>query len=184
MNRAEFTGLPLSLALGLLWDAAHEYDRDGTARKLDEAEAPKPARPPRFDSAIYRREGVTFASEYDLDGLRYWHKRSADGESDPQYGEKNAKQAKALSYWIAYREQQPDAIWTGERNRQPTTAKAPQSKPEVYPRDARPAPSPAASSGGGGGSYADADYGGDTPDDDIPFLSNVTGDPRERWWAR
>lgn len=49
-------------------------------------------------------------------------------------------------------------------------------------RDARPAPSPSASSGGGG--YSDADYGSDTPDDDIPFALNVTSDPRERWWAR
>ncbi|MCC6642756.1 MAG: hypothetical protein IT386_16470, partial [Deltaproteobacteria bacterium] len=76
MNRQEFTGLPLSLALGLLWDALESRN---PCAHLDGAEPPKPARPPRFDSAIYRRDGITWASEYDAEGLRYWRDKNAAG---------------------------------------------------------------------------------------------------------
>src|SRR5512139_2773515 len=114
MNRSEFTSLPVSLALGLLWDALHTHGDPALA--LDDAEAPKPARPPKYDSAIYRKDGVTYASEYDIEGLRFWHKRAAESAANGgQYAEKDAKQAKALAYWIAYREQNPSATWTGER---------------------------------------------------------------------
>lgn len=167
MNRSEFTGLPLSLALGIIWDALHETGSHEVCRVLDMDSAPKPARPPKFDQILYRKDGVMWASECDAEGLRYWHKRAAESaESGSQYAEKDAKLAKSLSFWIAYREQNPTAVWTGERNRAQVTARAPQSKPEVYPREQRgQAPAPATSSGGG---YSGADY--DAPsDDDIPF---------------
>lgn len=167
MNRSDFTSLPLSLALGLLWDAAQDADRITTARYLEDAEAPKPARPPRFDSAIYRRDGVMYASETDLDGLRFWHKRAAESAANGgQYAEKDEKQAKALAYWIAFREQNPSAIWTGERNREQVTARAPMAKPEVYQRTGAPRAAAPAATGGGG--FSDADYGSDD-DSDIPF---------------
>ena len=160
MNRAEFTGLPVALALGLLWDA---LETEGRAW-LEAQEAPKPARPPKFDQILYRKEGIMWASECDAEGLRWWHKRAAESaESGSQYAEKDAKLAKSLGFWIAYREQNPTAIWSGERNREQVTAKAPQSKPEVYPRDGQRA-APAAPSSSGG--YSDADYGSD---DDLPF---------------
>lgn len=162
MQRSEFTGLPLSLALGLLWDILS--DDDGFAEAMRNAEAIKPARPPKFDQILYRKEGIMWASECDAEGLRWWHKRAAESaESGSQYAEKDAKLAKSLGFWIAYREQNPTAIWSGERNREQVTAKAPQSKPEVYPRDGQRA-APAAPSSSGG--YSDADYGSD---DDLPF---------------
>lgn len=168
MNRSEFTGLPLSLALGALWDAL-DSGRD-PASALHDAEAPKPARPPKYDQAIYRREGITWASEYDVEDLRFWRKRKSESASGGgEYAEKDAKQAKALEFWISWREQNPTAVWTGERNREQVTAAAPASKPTVYPRDARgAAPVAPSSSSGGGGGYADEDYGG-ADGDDIPF---------------
>lgn len=181
MNRSEFTSLPLSLALGLLWDAAQDADRITTARYLEDAEAPKPARPPRFDSAIYRRDGITWASEYDAEGLRYWRDKNAAGaENGGEYAEKNAKAAKALGYFLEWREQNPSAIWTGERNREQVTAKAPMAKPEVYPRTGAPRAAAPAATGGGG--FSDADYGSDGDDGDIPFVRNVTNEAKERWW--
>lgn len=179
MNRSEFTGLPLSLALGIIWDALRATGGHETNRVLDDTEAPKPARPPKYDQIMYRKDGVMWASECDAEGLRFWHKRAAESaDSGSQYAEKDAKLAKSLAYWITWREQNPTAIWTGERNRQPTTARAPQGKPEVYPRDARPQPtSPAPTNPGGG--YSDADYGAD---DDIQFALNVTSEAGERWW--
>jgi hypothetical protein len=158
MNRSEFCSLPPSVALGLIWD---QCNLDAS---LGYVEAPKPARPPKFDQILYRKEGIMWASECDAEGLRWWHKRAAESaESGSQYAEKDAKLAKSLGFWIAYREQNPTAIWSGERNREQVTAKAPQSKPEVYPRDGQRA-APAAPSSSGG--YSDADYGSD---DDLPF---------------
>ena len=163
MNRQDFTSLPLSLALGAIWDALHEHGDAGMI--LDDMPAPKRAGSPKYDSAIYRREGVTYASEYDAEGLRFWQRRAADSAAGGgQYAEQDAKQAKALGFWIAWREQNPGAVWSGERNREQVTAAAPSAKPTVYPRNGG-ATKPAAPSGGG---YSDADYGADD-DSDIPF---------------
>lgn len=173
MNRSEFCSLPPSVALGLIWD---QCNLDAS---LGYVEAPKPARPPRFDSAIYRRDGITWASEYDAEGLRYWRDKNAAGaENGGEYAEKNAKAAKALGYFLEWREQNPTAIWTGERNREQVTARAPMAKPEVYPRTGAPRAAAPAATGGGG--FSDADYGSDG--DDIPFALNVSGEDRERWW--
>lgn len=178
MNRSEFTALPPTLALGLIWDELH---RTAPCPVLDNTEAPRLAKPPKYDSRIGRKDGVCWASECDLEGLRFWHKRAVES-TNPEHAERNAKEAKALSYWIAYREQQPTAIWSGERNREQVTAKAPSGKPEVYPRDGgRRAPEPKPSSGGG---YDAADGYDDAGNDDLPFASNVTGEPGERWWRR
>jgi hypothetical protein len=162
VNRDEFTALPPSLALGLLWDV---LERNHIVSGLQSTEAPKPARSPKYDQAIFRKNGITFASEYDLEGLRFWHAQKQQGaESGGQYADKDAKSAKALSYWIAWREQNPGAVWSGERNRQQVTAKPPQAKPEVYPRDGArgAAPSEATTQ------YSDSDYGSDD-NDDLPF---------------
>ena len=153
MNRDEFTGMPSSLALGLLWDHSA-----GMRNALANVEAPKRARPPKFDSVIYKKDGITYASEYDAEGLRYWHDRYAHN-TNPEYAEKDAKRAKALTFWIEWREQNPTAIWTGERNHAVVTAAAPSGKPPVYPREPRTEPSRTA-----GGGFSDADYG--SPEDD------------------
>jgi hypothetical protein len=119
-------------------------------------------RPPKFDTSIARRGGmVQYASELTLADLIFWKERAEEPPRDPKYAAANAKQAKALGYWIAYREAKPDERWRGERNRVTITAKAPSSEPATYPRDEV---------------QSDDDYGGsaedsfkDPEDDDIPF---------------
>lgn len=137
MNRDEFSALPLKLALETLWDSLPEscLDHIKAVPKLE------PSRAPKWDTCIYRKDGITWASEYDLEGLRFWHKRSEESAaSGGQYAEKDEKTAKALGYWITWRGENPAARWTGERNREQVTAKPPLSKPEVYPRDGQRAP--------------------------------------------
>jgi hypothetical protein len=154
MTRDEFVSLPIGVALGVLWDLA--------GAKLGTMPTPDVPRPPKYDSAIYRKDGVSWASEYDVEGLRFWHAKKAQS-SDPKYAEKDAKAAKALSYWIAYRIADPHTPWTGERNRETITAKAPSAKPTVYPRDGQREQAQAAPI-----AAADFDDAG-TGDDDIPF---------------
>lgn len=132
------------------------------------------AQPPKYDTSISRKGGmVQYASETDAAGLAFWKARAEEPPKDVKYAESNAKQAKALGYWLAYRQAEPAAIWTGERNREVVTAKAPSPKPETYPRGvptsamSTPAPAP---------SFDDA-----ADDSDIPFILNVSCDETERW---
>ena len=119
-------------------------------------------RAPKFDTSIIRKGGmVQFASETDLAGLMFWKGRADEPPSDPKYAESNAKQSKALSYWIAYRQAEPNAVWSGERNRQPVTARPPSGKPETYPRGEPQAVAPMEPAAGQGDSFDETD--------DIPF---------------
>ncbi len=128
INRAQFIQLA-----GQLFDALDTGVASAVSAVFGDGRAPK------FDTAISRKGGlVQWASETDLDGIRYWRRRADEPPSDPKYAESNAKQSKALSYWIAYRQAEPNATWSGERNRQSVTAKPPNAKPETYARDASP----------------------------------------------
>lgn len=131
MNREEFLALPHALQIRVLFDALDE----GAARFIRELEPVKPPRPPKYDQMIFRSGGVMWASECDLEGLRFWHKRSVDGLNDPKYGDNNRKRAEALARFIAWRECYPDAAWSGERDRNAVVARVPSSKPTVYARN-------------------------------------------------
>lgn len=97
--------------------------------------------PPKFDTRIVRKGGmIQWASECSLKELRFWREQAGKPPSDPKYAEKNAKQAKSLDYWIAYRQASPMEAWVGERNRIVVTAKPPSDKPQQYPRDEQPEP--------------------------------------------
>jgi hypothetical protein len=153
MDREAFLKLPPSMALRVLFDCLDEE----TVRAIGNVEAPKAPLPPKFDQIIYRSGGVMWASECDGEGLRFWHKRATES-SDPKYAESDAKKAASLARWIAWREWYPEAVWSGERNREPVVAKPPSSKPMVYARQNgghRPAPPP-----------PDDDI---NPDGEIPF---------------
>jgi hypothetical protein len=139
MTRDEFLALPPSVALRVLFDSLDEE----TARVIANAEKPVLPKPPKYDQVIFRQGGVMYASECDAESLRFWHKRSVDGFADPKYGESNKKRADSLSRWLAYREVFPGAVWSGERDREPVVAKAPSSKPTVYPRGNAPRRAPA-----------------------------------------
>lgn len=163
MNRDEFSALPASVALGILWDAF-----PGLEKKLADVVAPKRPRPPKYDQAIYRKEGVQWASETDVEGLRFWRARyTASAQKGGEYAAKDLKRSDALGFWIAWRLAEPMTQWSGERNREQVTAKMPSGKPAVYPRDGsrRPAAAP----------QDDADFDnatGDEPafdDSNLPF---------------
>jgi hypothetical protein len=163
VTKEEFCGLPLSVALGIMYDVAPDRF----------AKVPKPdvARPPKFDGRVSRKGGMfTWASEMLLADLEFWQKRNAAGASDgSQYAEKNAKNAKMLSYWVAYRQAFPAEQWSGERNRTRVTANAPSRDPEQHAWESRGDAPPASNTPSGGG-FSDADYGtAAPPDDDLGF---------------
>ena len=168
MTREEFLSLPAGVALGVLLDAWPSL-----VQALDAIPKPQAPRSPKFDQIIYRKGGATWASEYDAEGLRYWRDQKASSvESGGQYAEQDAKSVTALNYWIAWRAAFPDAVWSGERFREPVTAKAPSGKPMVYPKreqgalDTAPKERKAAPDFDGG---SRDEQGGDFGDDDIPF---------------
>ena len=149
MTRDEFLSLPPRLALAQLWDALKLDD------VLGRVEAPKPPRSPKYDLRMYRKGGHCWASEMTLDSLQFWHQLAVESsQSGSQYAEKDAKKAKNLERWIAWREVEPDAVWQGERDDRATTAAAPSRNPDIHVRDG----------GSSGGSY---DQG--PPGDDLPF---------------
>ena len=135
MDRSEFCGLPLPIALGLLFDAV-----SFTNTHLESAPAPEKPRCPKYDLRIYRKGGYQWASETTVESLEFWHKRAAEGaESGSQWAEKDAKTATALERWIAWRQWYPDAIWKGTRNDEENTkAAAPHFRAEVHSTELRP----------------------------------------------
>jgi hypothetical protein len=131
MTRDEFLSLPPTLALRLLFDALDEE----TTVALLRQECPKVPRSPKYDQPIYRRDGIMWASETDAEGLRFWlGKYQASAAGGGQYAEADAKRAKQMEHWIAWRECFPDAAWSGERDRTSLVAKPPSNRPAVYPR--------------------------------------------------
>ena len=126
MQKSEFVSLPSALALGLVWDLI--------GGKLQTVDAPKIPLPPKFDTRVSRKGGqYVWASEMDLESLRYFHKRAVDGvAAGGQYADRSAKEEKSLSFWVKFRECNPFSAWSGERNKQPATGAAPSNKPKLY----------------------------------------------------
>jgi hypothetical protein len=127
MTSEEFNALPVAVQVRLLVQVLKLGD------KLAGLEAPKVPRSPKYDARISRKGGYQWASETDLEGLRWWFNRfTASAADGGQYSEKDAKRAEKLAYWVAWREVAPDARWTGQRNDEVATAAAPSSKPKVH----------------------------------------------------
>lgn len=132
MTPDEFLSLPAPVALRILFEA---LDPDTAARILAKPK-PKLPLPPKYDQSIFRREGIMWASETDLEGLRYWRTKYLQSEAaGGQYAEQDKKRAASLERWIKWREAYPDVAWSGERDRVAIVAKAPSNKPTVYPRN-------------------------------------------------
>jgi hypothetical protein len=128
MNKLQFCSLPLAQALDCIWEASVKgFPLD----QISAPEAPRPAMSPKYDSRMKTRGGYVYCSECDLSQLRYYLDRCSK-VGDPKYSAKNEKDAKALGYFVAWREANPDAIWTGERYQQgQVRALAPSSRPKV-----------------------------------------------------
>jgi len=131
VTRDEFLSLPPAIALRVLFDAIGD---DDTRRAIAEAECPEEPRRPKFDRRIFRQGGIQYASETDLEGLRFWHGKALEPPSDPKYAEANRKQAEELARWIAWREWYPNVAWSGERDGKRGQAKPPSAKPALHPR--------------------------------------------------
>jgi hypothetical protein len=160
VTKDQLLALSPAMALRVIVDC---LDAETTKRIAAHAEVKVPLAP-KFDMAIYRRDGVQWASETDLSGLRFWHKKASESAaSGSQYAAKDQKKAANLERWIKWRECLPDVCWSGERNDQPITAPAPSARPMVYESKRsgarEPEPEPTAGTFGG----ADLD------DSDIPF---------------
>ncbi len=156
MTRDEFKALPPALAIRVIVDALGS----DFAQKLAAIEAPKAPRPPKYDMRISRKGGYQWASETDLDGLKWWLARfESTAAEGGKYADKDADRAKKLSYWVNWREAYPDSPWTGQRNDEVCTAPLPTSKPTVYEWEQRR--DKPLGYGGGPSSDADDSAGGD-----------------------
>lgn len=130
MTRDELLGLPAPLALKIL--AGFLVDQ-GLDAYLASVEAPKQPRSPKYDFKIRRKGGYAWASETDLDGLRFWcGKYRESAQNGGEYAEKDEKNAEKLAYWIAWREVNPKEQWTGQRNDDVVTAAMPSHKPKIH----------------------------------------------------
>jgi hypothetical protein len=133
VTRDEFLALPPSLALAVLLDAA-----PGLVAKLADIPAPKVPRAPKYDFPIYRKDGVQWASETDLEGLTFWRTLYLESANKGgEYEAKDRKRAKTLDAWIEWRKVERSTPWSGERNDDSVTAAPPSGKPRVYSRKAR-----------------------------------------------
>lgn len=139
MKRSDFVALPTSTALGVIWDAF-----PALAAKLEAVLVPKVAMSPKYDTVLFRSDGVQYASECDVSQLRYYLMRSEESAAKGgEWAEKDKKRAVALQYFIDWRLVEPHTRWSGERNREKVTAEPPSSRPKTYPRQAKEAGVPA-----------------------------------------
>jgi hypothetical protein len=146
MTREELLALPAPLAVRMLVEYLNS-DGEMLSNWLADRETPKQPRSPKYDFRIRRKGGYAWASETDLDGLRFWCGKYRESESQgTEYSERDGKNADKLSYWIAWREVSPKEQWTGQRNDEVVTAAVPSHKPRIYEWEARreAAPAPAA----------------------------------------
>lgn len=132
MTEDDFFQLPATVAIRILFDA---LGQDQVATVLAR-EKPKLPLPPKYDAAIYRREGVMWASECDIETLRYWRgKYQESADKGGEWADKDRKRVETMDRWITWREVYPDATWGGERDRKHGVSRGPSSKPKVYPTD-------------------------------------------------
>lgn len=132
MTRGQLLMLPPALALAVIYDCLDE----STIAAISAKEPPVVPKQPRFDLALYGRDGVTFASECDLSQID-WHmgRAKTSAESGGQYAEKDAKKLEKLKEWRFWRAVNPTAIWVGKRgDAENVIAAPPSSRPQSYPR--------------------------------------------------
>ncbi len=133
MNRDEFTQLPLAVALGLIWDYGGPSMIDGLAA----AKTPEVALSPKYDRRLYRSGGYQWASETALDSLKWYYERAVKSAKDGgQYAENNAKEEKALKYWLDFRTQDPTSAVRTTRGDDLVKAEAPSRDPQIHAKDA------------------------------------------------
>jgi hypothetical protein len=159
LTKDEFSSLPPSIALGMLYDIAKA--------KLEPLKLPKVPFPPKYDGRLARKNRqFCYMSEMELESLKYWHQIYLDKPKDSEWADKDKKTATALGYWVEWRTCFPTVAWSGERDREKVTAQPPSRDPELHAWDAGAYTPPAARSER---SFDDAPKPGAPDDDDIPF---------------
>lgn len=144
MKRDEFTSLPVSVALGLIYDMARA--------KLEPMPRPQVPLPPKFDGRISRKGGFHWMSELVLDDLKWWlEKKRESALGGGEYAERDGKIATALEKWSAWRELYPNDRWRGKRGDDFVTAEAPSKPPPFREWDNTGKSRGAAAAGGRGG---------------------------------
>lgn len=146
MTEDDFFKLPPHLALRVLYDCLDEQTI-GAIGAAPKREAPRKA---RFDYAIHKQAGYSWASEMDLACLNWWAARfrtraeraAAEGS---QWAAHEAKKVATLEKWIAWREWYPDAVWRGVRGDVDVTAEPPNEWPAIHQRPERDEPKAEAS---------------------------------------
>lgn len=89
---------------------------------------------PRYDFKIARKGGYMWASEADLESLRYWYTRFSTS-SDARWAERDKERARKLEYWVRFREADPYSRWKGTRGNYEVVANQPTNKPTIFPWD-------------------------------------------------
>ena len=164
MTPDDFKSLPTALQVRILARILFRTLPDFSAA-LEAEEKPEPARRPKYDMKLPAGKGqFRWASECDLEGLSYWHKRFS--ESEGEWAEKDRSKAEKLQYWLSWRAEQPDAVWAGIRGDDEVTAQRPNGRPQMHPWSG---PGPQATADHKPAeSYSDSDYG-TKEGDDLPF---------------
>ncbi len=159
MTREEYEILPPAMQLRVLSRVV--LDR----AVLAEIDVGKKPFKPKFDQRIGRSGGYQWASETNAEGLVFWLNRARDGASKGgKYAAKDAKLAKNLERWLAWRQWEPRTVWRGERFNVEAVAAPPTDKPEVHQYERRDGTSSDASP-----ADDETDYSGSVSDDDVPY---------------
>jgi hypothetical protein len=127
VTRDEFGKLPPAMQLSVL--ARVVFEREALA-SINVGKKPFA---PKYDARMFRSGGFQWASETSIDGLRFWHAKAKESSArGGEYAEKDAKRAKELERWIAWREWFPTETWQGERNNHAVTGAPPADRPAIH----------------------------------------------------
>jgi hypothetical protein len=169
VTKEEFLSLPTSVALGVLFDAAHPTlcTVPAPSASTSAPVATGDVRPPRFDTRVGRKGGFVFASEMLLHDLQWWlEKKRESAASGGPHAQKDKKLADELERWVAWRRVAPSETWRGIRGESPVTAEPPRRDATLHSwgdrAPAKLAPPPPSDG------YGDPDFATGS-DDDIPF---------------
>lgn len=139
MDREAFNALPPVMQLKVLARVVFDGER------LDEIDVGRRPFPPKFDMRIPRSGGFQWASEMDVESLTWWQKRFRESAAKGgQYAQKDAKRAKEIERWLAWRQWEPRTVWRGERFNVAVVAAQPSNKPAVHQYEPRQQSSDAA----------------------------------------
>lgn len=129
MDRDQFASLPLSVALGIIYDMAPQ--------RLADTPMPPLPRPPKYDSKFSKKRGFyAWISEMALSDLEWWYaKKRESQQAGTEYSERDGKTADTLERWIQWRKLFPNEQWTGVRGEDRAVGAPPSKDPRLHAWD-------------------------------------------------